>query len=265
MTEIIKKELYKGDVKINFYPKSHRYKVEGEKTWLPSVTSITGIIDKSRVLIPWAVNLDFDWLQDKVNEFASKNTQIPGSAVLFQLIEEARKQHNIKKEEAADIGTAIHAFAEAFGGYKLGKCECPQLPIKAPVEVKNGISAFLEWYNTNNVEFLECERFVYSKDFGYVGLTDAVIKLGDKKYVVDYKSAKYIYDEAKLQVAAYTCAYIEEMTEEVAGSLILRFGKENGELEVHETPIEDVYKNFDAFRGCLIAKNRLKELQKKTN
>ena len=53
----IRKEMYGGEVVINFYPDSHKYKLEGSKDWLVSSTGATGIIDKSTPLIIWAVGL----------------------------------------------------------------------------------------------------------------------------------------------------------------------------------------------------------------
>lgn len=213
-------------------------------------------MDKSRALIPWAVNTNFDWLLENISDEMPKH-------VLEELIAEARNQHTIKKEKAADIGTQIHEFAEMFGKFKLGECECPVIPEDAVVEVKNGITAFLDWYNKNEVEFIACEKFVYSKQFGYVGLVDAVAKINGEVYIVDYKSSKGIYNEMLYQVAGYKIAYNEEMDANVTKSIILKFGKEDGELEEREIPSENSDRDAETFLSLLQVKNREKENNRK--
>lgn len=258
MAETIEKKLYNGEVSIIFYPNSHRYRLKKEKTYLPSVTSITGIIDKSRALIPWAVNLDFNYLIDKIESYKEVDKH-----VLLEFIEESKNQHNIKKEEAADFGSQIHKFAEEFGKYKLGLNECPEINKDWAEEVKNGVSSFIDWVSNNNIEFIDCEKFVYSKEYGYIGLTDALVKIDGKLYLIDYKSSSGIYNEMLYQVSAYANAYEEENGKILVGSKIVKFDKKDGSLLVKDISIEEHNKNFEAFKGCLKIKEREKELTKK--
>jgi len=253
--------LYNGEVKINFYPNSHTYKLDGKKTFLPSVTSIAGLLDKSQFLIPWAINLDFSWLKKELEEFKDQVDKI----ALDRLLEEASRQHTIKKEAAADTGTTIHEFAEKFGKFKMGLCDCPEISSEMPIEVKNGIKAFLGWFNDNHVEFIDVERVVYSKKNKYVGLLDAVAKVNGVLTIIDYKSSKYIYNEHLYQVSAYQAAYNEESPrgEIIENCIILKFGKEDGLLEVRSISFEDNCKNFNSFLGLLAVKNREKELNKR--
>jgi hypothetical protein len=56
-TNKVLKSVYNGEVSIEFFPDSHRYRKIGERSYLISVTTATGIIDKSRPLILWALGL----------------------------------------------------------------------------------------------------------------------------------------------------------------------------------------------------------------
>lgn len=103
------KTLYNGEVEITFYPDSHRYRLTGEKSYLTSVTAITGIIDKSRVLIPWAVGLTGSFLRQYLEEHQGEQMT---SEELFPVIDEALRQHEIKKEQAADAGSQVHDIAQ---------------------------------------------------------------------------------------------------------------------------------------------------------
>jgi len=45
MTNKTEKSLYNGEVKIIFYPDSHRYKLEGQKGWLVGVMYLFFLIE----------------------------------------------------------------------------------------------------------------------------------------------------------------------------------------------------------------------------
>lgn len=258
MSEKITKELYKGEVKIDFYPESHRYKKVGEKTYLISATAVTGIIDKSRFLIPWAVGLASTYIKSYLEN--SKALQFT-TEELLPIIDEACQQHTIKKEQAADIGSQVHDWAMKFGMAKLGLCEAPELTDEMDEKVVLGINAFLDWYNNNKVEFLETEKMVYSRQYGFVGITDLVAKVNDKKLIIDYKTGKGIYSEYNYQVAGYRGAYEEEHGK-VNGGLILHFSKETGEFSTKELTDEDHEKDYKVFLSLLTVKLREKELAK---
>jgi len=253
----ITKSLYNGKVSIDFYPDSHRYKVVGEKEWLVSVTSITGLIDKSGILLRWAGNLTKEYLKN----YLSDKLEVKATD-LYPIIDEAVIQHQIKKNEAADIGSQIHEFAEKYGKAKIDNTELPQVGENTDERVVNGISAFLDWVEKHKVKFVESERMLYSQTHGYVGLTDVIAVIDDKKYIIDYKSAKAIYDEHKFQLAGYWVAYEEETGEKLDGGMIVKFNKEDGSLEVVEISKENLLKDAVVFLALLTVKKRLKEYAK---
>jgi ATP-dependent exoDNAse (exonuclease V) beta subunit len=177
MTEIEKINLYSGEVVIDYYPTSHRYKKDGQ--FLLSVSAISGIVDKSNALITWATNLAKDFLLEKMGD--QKEITLCEAEII-----EACQQHKVKKKEACDIGTMVHNRAEAYA-----KGENPELPTDE--KVKNGVLAFLKWKTDNQVEFLEVERLVYSKKYEYVGRFDLIARVNGKKMLIDYKTSKHFY------------------------------------------------------------------------
>lgn len=257
MTEKITKKLYGGNVVIDFYPTSHRYKLAGQRSFLISVTAATGIIDKSRMLIPWAVNLGIDHIRQYLEERAGEKFT---AEELYSILDEARTKHTQKKEEAASIGGLVHAWAEAFAESKINGTEPPEISDDMPEPVLNGISGFLDWYNSHNVEFIENERMLYSKIYEYVGITDAIAKVNGKKVIIDYKTSKNIYSEMHYQLSAYFNAYEEETADTLDGAMILHFCKETGNFEAKEINREDLVMNFNTFINCLNIKRREKEL-----
>jgi len=196
--------LYDGSVKIQFYPDSHRYRLEGEKTYLISATACTGVLNKP-MLIPWALNLAGDfiksWAVDKGSVTALE---------LSAIVDEALKQHTIKKDQAADIGSLVHAFAQSFAESKLHGTPTPEIPTDGDPKMIAGINAFLDWYIKHDVKFVDVEKVVYSKQHGYCGIFDAVAIVNGKKVIIDYKTSKRVYNDHRYQIAGYRGAYEEE-------------------------------------------------------
>ena len=241
--------LYKGKIHIEFTEASHRYIVKEPGARPLSVTACTGIIDKSRPLIYWATGLAKDHLLGLCGS---------GKKITEEDIETAVGLHAVRKEEAATIGSLVHAFAENH--IKGVKQEIPEDP-----KVANGVIAFLKWKDENKIKFLASEQIVYSKKHGYVGIMDCKFTMGgpEKHKIIhagDFKTSKAIYPEMMAQVSAYQEADSEESGCEYGDKWIIRFGKDDGEFEAKSYPLSQHKKDFSAFLGCLAVKKWLKDL-----
>ncbi len=232
--------LYKGKVIIDFYEGRHQYFANGEKVKL-SVTGVTGIIDKSGPLVYWAVNLAKEHLLNNLD-----------SGITEEVIVEACKQHQLKKQEAADIGHMAHdwAYNHAIG---------TEQPMPEDPRVLNGVIAFLKWEDENKIKTLGAEQIVYSKKHGYVGIFDRLATIRRKRVLIDYKTSKGVYPEYRLQLAAYRNAWEEETGEKIDQNLILHFDKDTGDFRVIEC--DEYEKDLKAFLACLEAKKRMSELE----
>lgn len=259
MTEKIIEKLYGGEVTLEFMPNSHRYRLEGSKDYIPSVTSCTGIIDKSRMLIPWAVGLAGTYIKQYIEENSSPFT----TDQLLLVVDEAMRQHQIKKDEAASVGGQVHAYAEQFALAIIDRKVVPAIPDDITDErIRAGINAFLNWFVSNDVQFLYAEKLVYSKSLEYAGLVDAIANVNGKRMLIDYKTSKGVYTEMRYQVAAYCMAFEEEHGEQLDGAMILHFDKETGVCNQYLYSKEDILKDSVAFCACLNLKKREKELAK---
>lgn len=233
-------KLYQGAV-IRFDDEKHRFWNEKGEALL-SVTSITGVIDKSAPLMGWAVNQMGDYL------LASKEKKITE-----ELINKAKREYRRLTKEAADIGTQIHQWVS---DWILGKK--PEMPVDE--RVVNGITAFLKFQKENKIKWVESERVIYSRKHQYAGILDAVGKMGRDLVLIDFKSSNGIYPEFFLQTAGYKIAYTEETGKKIDKRLIIRFGKDTGEFEAKA--LDGDKKDERAFLACLQLKKRLRELQK---
>jgi len=258
--------LYNGTVKLKFDDEKHRF-WDDKGNPLISVTSATGVIDKSAVLMGWVAKMMGFYLLAEKEKGNDKITE--------ELVDKAKKEYRRIKEEAADIGTEIHNWVSQW---ILGKN--PEIPDNE--SVANGITAFLKFQKEYKVKWLLSERVVYSKKHGYAGILDGV-SLNNLSWLSldDFKSSKGIYDEMRFQVSGYFIAMVEEIEflleqktikdkrdkalvdayKKFGGfkqRRILKFGKKTGDFEVRQ--LDETKKDNKAFLSCLNLKRRLKEV-----
>jgi len=262
MAEFIVQDLYNGEIKLRFYPNSHRYKIEGEKIWRVSATAVTGIVggEKTNLLTNWAQNQYqmalHAWLESAKEPLSKMEVE--------EAINKCRDATEQEKNRTADVGTVVHDYAEAFGLAKINGDPIPDVPEITSEQMFNGIEAFLTWVKNNEVEFIEAEKLVYSKKHGYVGTLDLLAKVNGKLTLIDYKTGKYVYDEHYYQVAGYKMAWEEEHGK-VQKALILHFDRETGMLGEYPITLTECKHNQKMFLHLLAIKNDLKEKAKKKN
>lgn len=249
---MIKTLLYKGTIELCFEEARHRFTVNNKPVL--SVTAATSVVDKSRPLIYWATGLSRDFLMENLKKLIADTK----GDKIAALIEEAVKQHQIKKEKAANAGTQIHAWVSQFIKAKTEK-DWPVIP-KDP-QIYNGINAFLKWVDEYKVKFLSSEKFIYSKKYKYAGIMDADGIIARRTCPIDFKAANGMYSENRFQLAGYQGAVEEESGKLYSGNKwLVRFGKDDGEFEAHEYAEHD--RDYKAFLAALTLRRRLKELDK---
>ena len=166
---------------------------------LPSVTTICGILDKP-ALVQWSANMACDYILDELGDINSRiqadqlNAEIVGN-----IVNKARTEFRKMSKKAMDIGSNVHAAIERY----LLTGKEPLISVDAEVA---GFLAFLEWSEQYDMRVIETEKTVYSEL--YAGTCDLVCTLGNKKYLIDFKTSKLkdgspAYAEHRYQVAAY--------------------------------------------------------------
>lgn len=252
--------LYNWSVNINFYPNSHRYMLLNQDWtngwYIKSVSSITWIIDKP-FLKQWAVNCMRDYLL-----FILNDKRLP---VTEEKVIEASKQWSEISNEAKDIGTWVHDWIEQFINSKL-KNEDIDLDIPTEDRIQNWIMAFLNWFNSSNIQFLASEKFVYSKENNYCGKFDNSFIQDWKRILWDFKTSARIYPEYIMQCIGYIIADEEENWVEYDWLAILRFDKETWEFETFYLYKKENQELFEAckksFLWALTLKNALEQVDK---
>lgn len=219
---VIKQSMYGGKCLVKFLgptpdkPNRHIYMVNGDRK--TGVTTILNIKDKSTALVSWATDLSSEYLCLKLKEKGS---------VTIEDIYYAEELHSVRKNEAADIGTKIHDWAEHYIKYKLKEkgYTMPQMPDEKEVQI--GINAFLDWEKEHDVKFVSSERVVYSRKYDYIGKMDIEAKVDGQVCLVDLKSSNGLYNTVRMQTAAYAKADEEERKKKVyVGRWAIRLAKE---------------------------------------
>jgi hypothetical protein len=251
----------------NKYKKSeHRYFFDGIE--YPSVTTITGQLDKSAGLLPWAVGCAMDFIRLHRKEYKD----------IESLLLDAEKRYREVSQEALDIGSEVHYLIERYIQHDKDVLK------DVRDEVMQGVIAFFEWEKENNVEWIESEIPVFNNNWGYAGKFDAIAKVNNKVYVIDFKTSKRIYPEAWLQVAAYKEAresmyktyevidhngdcFTKSYNEiEVDGVGILRLDKLTGLPEWKEkTDFVDIRNDYEIFISFCIAHYKTRKKPYKNN
>lgn len=182
---------------LKFYPASHRYKLDGE--WVPGVTTIIGVLDKSTPLSKWAANEVAGFVADQPS-LVDLMDEKGGRDPLYQFL---RAIPWSKRDTAATRGTTFHDFAE-----KIMLGETVEVPPEQVGMVESALSFFEDWH----IEPVLVEATVASREHKWAGKLDLVASYvhpvtGESGVAIfDYKSGKAIYTSAAFQLNAYAHA-----------------------------------------------------------
>jgi hypothetical protein len=251
--------LYGGAVRLWFDRRKHAYSVIDE-VWgaepflAPSVTQILGIIDKSGPLTQWAANSAIDYLRGKIA--AGKAYEEGELETAFQ---EARFNFRKVSKKAQDMGSLVHAWIDAYLLSKLNGTAEPELP--AIEQAMNACYAAVAWMDEHRVEPVEPECRIYSRLYRYAGTMDFSAVVDGEPAIVDWKTSAAIYDEYRLQTAAYAEAYGEMSGREVMHRWVVRIGKDDAEFEAVSFSPETLDRDLGAFLAAQALRSRMKEIE----
>lgn len=252
----------------------------GEKrSGVLSMTGVTKFLDKSQALLPWAVGLVGSHV---TSTFEARTGQTFSKEEIFLVVNEAVLKPEEAKVAGGKTGDAIHEYAHAFAKADIAGSKLPDVPklTDMPAEERqkalNGITAFLDFYNEHEVEFLQMETLVYYNSLlagdtregeevvEFLGIMDLLARVDGKVGVWDYKTGKRVYTDQRYQLSGYVKAWNSNPDNKNFFSVesgVLSFSKETGELTVCRVSAEESEKDFKAFKGLHAVALREKELE----
>jgi hypothetical protein len=165
----------------------HRYRWEGGK-WQPGVTSIIKALDKSGPLVGWAKRetaacavRNLDTLATMVRDGGADSAARWLSSI-----------PDYQRTAAADLGTRVHALAEAINNGQ---------DIEVDSETEPFVTEYLRWQGTTKPKVVNAEYMVYSALHGYGGTADMAAWINAELWLIDIKTGKAVYPETALQLA----------------------------------------------------------------
>jgi hypothetical protein len=224
----------------------------------PDLISVTNVIDacvNKPVLVPWAAKVTAEYVMANLPTIVRRSLREKD-----QVIKEIKAQVRYVKETAADLGSRIHAHAEAM---VIGK------PMPADEEVAPYARQLVTWFQRWGVDFerdieaAECS--VAHRALGYAGTADLLVWLrtgprgARQLWLIDYKTsatrpATSIYPEYRLQLAALRHAEVLWLPDDSDAAMprIERTGVLNLRQKSHALmPVPAGEPEFEAFAAAV--------------
>ncbi len=244
--------------------RNYRQKTTGRK--VKGVTTHLSVLAKNALLF-WAYKQglsNFDRLMALLAETAKADAS--REYILQPIIKNFQTTPLYeKRDKAADAGILAHAF---FENHIKGLPEPSREGIPKDVlsKAEGCYITFLDFEKANSIKYIDSEVELTSEEYEMGGTIDAVIQGSltppDKVDILDYKTGKDIYLEAKIQVRSYKTLWEEHHPElPVAGFHILRLG-ENGEFTHKYFPSLD-QDYWRIFQSCMTINEALEKLGEK--
>jgi hypothetical protein len=216
---------------------------------LPSVTTILDVIGKP-ALVGWAAKTERELCLQVAGELfdaAPMDPKMSKPVFLATLASRIGKEkaHRRKLREAGTIGTQLHERIEWTLRRELQQEAGPEPVLDQPALL--AYMAWEDWRKQANLVPRWIEQVVWSVQYGYAGTLDLFCDIdvpgGRGGCVIDWKSGKAIYPEARLQNAAYSQGLVElGQTSHPVHGMVVRLPKtENDPVLKGEAPFDVCY------------------------
>lgn len=197
----------------------------GHYTWagarFPSVTTVLKVLNKPALLY-WASSV----VAKRVIE-AYQNGENMDEVLEY---DELRMLPFAQKDDKASLGSLVHDVVEkAVAGREINFDYLTD-------DAKPYAESAITWVQENKPKYVFCERALFNTEYGYAGTCDAVVELGGRRLVLDYKTSQTTYEDHALQLAAYRRAEfsvdrgVQETMPDTEGGAILIVGEKKCRL-----------------------------------
>jgi len=185
--------------------------------FVPSVTWICGHYPKGIAFYKWLANKGWDEAESLKQSAGDKGSRVHKAIENLINGEEVRLDAQFDNSE----GKLEELSAEEYG--------C--------------VMSFVQWFESVKPEIIKAETTIFSEKNNFAGTIDFICKIGDEKWIIDFKTSQYVWPEYELQLSAYKKA-MEDLTGEQFKIAILQVGYKRNHKEYKFTALED---KFDLF------------------
>jgi hypothetical protein len=271
-------QFYNGSVTLVFDSQGWTYykiETDGSRTPQYGVTTVLKIINKSEVLIPWALKRAMEKLKRLLKEkgYIEIKDSVTFANLLFEevlddIISQAKKASQEEFEDAGEVGTQAHTWIESYIKAILEDKEERRLELlsKLPEDERAAscVIAALAWMDAHNVRWLMTERKCYSRRHSVAGTMDGLAIVDscsypvccptafkDRKSLIDWKSSNGLYVSYLMQAAIYQESYEEETNDKIEDRWIIRLDKVSGEFDPWHCERDSFQQDLDGFLNAL--------------
>jgi hypothetical protein len=238
--------------------KRHCYRMN--KAVVPGVTTIIKTLD-APALDAWKVRVQVEGTaRVAFQERPWENEDQPEYVDRLSAMAKLEFEHERLANEAADVGKQVHALIEHAVREQLGR---PSIAPEATDEALFVFAGWRGWAARVGLEPLMAEGRVYHGGHNYCGTFDLLALVGGEPTLFDWKPKPHLYDERRLQLAAYRKALIEMGWPDLQGAIVC-LPRDGGEINMVPAcaPGPELDASFDAFVSLLRVYRWQKEVAK---
>jgi hypothetical protein len=179
----------------------------------PSVTTILSCIGKP-ALVNWAAKVEREMVIEEAYRMAvamSGEKLMPEASWKAYLNTRLGETKASQKElsKAGEIGTQAHKLIENALNQRMNLPAKDEGDILASEPARLAFKHWKEWASAVDLEPIASEQVIWSHRHRYAGTLDLLARVNGRLAVIDWKTGKYVYNEAHLQNAAYRQAVRE--------------------------------------------------------
>lgn len=163
---------------------------DGRIETLQSVTTILRVLDKP-ALVPWAQGIVAEAAIAHRSDLEGW-VQVGGVEGAIGLLKRAA---TTQKDKAAAVGSDVHSIAE-----RLNRGQ----DVTVPDDIAPFVEAYRHWLRDFDPTVIAAEEMVVGD--GYAGTLDLICEIAGETWLIDLKTAKGVYSDTALQLAAYANA-----------------------------------------------------------
>lgn len=169
---------------LKFNESSHKYWLDGRP--VPSVTTLIGKGLPKESLIRWAATEAAIYAADNFDDLAERDYD--------EVVNLVKGAPWAKRDAAAVRGTDVHALAEQL---------IHGNEVEVPAHLAEYVRGFAEFIDTFAVVPVLTEKAAANRTHHYAGKFDLIADMGGTRWLLDIKTAKRVYPDTALQLAAY--------------------------------------------------------------
>lgn len=222
-----------GEHYLTFDDVAHSYTLDGRV--VPGVTGVNKAYPANFRLQQWLTKQGAWYVIEQLKLCPEQVSRLP-NYLLDEIVKKSLQAGKKKAQEAADIGSITHDYAEADGNQdteKLDQLRAVILEHPDKEKIDLCVREYNKWAEASKYELIDAEQIIASVKYQYAGKYDRLVKHRNKVILIDFKTSSGIWVEHKIQVGgAYRQALKEWRDIEIAGIDLVRFGKD-GKFE-HE-------------------------------